>query len=64
MSRLGLTVVIATLGLTGCSWMHRDRDSGAMTQQSGTSAQPQLQGSDKDTLKTGPTKQLPEQQQR
>ena len=64
MSRVGLFVVIATLGLTGCGWTHRDRDAGATAQQFGTSAQPQMQGSDKDTLKTGPTQPLQEQQQR
>ena len=64
MSRVGLFVLIATLGLTGCGWMHRDRDAGATTQQSGTSAQPQMQRNDKDTLQTGPTQPLQEQQQR
>ena len=64
MSRLGVMAVILALGLTGCGWMHRDRVSASpAAQDSASSAHPEMQGTDKDTLKTEPQRPLQEEQQ-
>lgn len=47
MRTLALLVVIATIGLIGCDWMHRS-NSDSSTQQSSSAPQPQdLQGTDR-----------------
>jgi hypothetical protein len=65
MTRLAVVVLIAT-GLTGCGWMHRDRETSGSSMQSGYTADPAMQGTGKEMTKNPAQQQkrMQEQQDR
>ena len=63
MRRLAGAMVMAAVGLTGCSSMHRDRNTGYSSESSGASAASPMQGADQDATKGPPRQEEPLQEQ-
>ena len=56
-------MMMAAVGLAGCSALHRDRNAGYSSESSGTSATPTMEGPDRDATPTRPTQPKPLQEQ-